>query len=460
MNTNDTIAALCTPPGGAICVLRISGGEALKAGNTVWKGSCLLSERTARVLSYGRFTPDGGASGDPALAVFMPAPNSYTGEDVVEIHCHGGGLVSRALLQNVLKTGVRMAEPGEFTFRAFINGKMDLTQAEAVGEIISAQSEMALKLAENQMAGMLGTAIRKVREILLDVLSEIESRLDFCEEELDWKAPEQLAGNVSEACSRISRLLKSRTQGSILRNGVKLVIAGRPNSGKSSLLNCLLGFDRAIVTDMPGTTRDTLEENVVIRGIPVKIIDTAGIRQADNIVEGMGIQRSLASLGMAQLVVWLMDASSDDLERECSTLAEHAGGRPGLLPVWNKCDLVDNKAHLPPVTLPSGKKLHAVRASTLSGEGLETIIDRIEDLVWQGQQHDGDPETAVSERHANLLENSLLHLDHTADDILQGRLEIASVDIRASIFSLGTITGEDADPDVLEDIFSRFCIGK
>ncbi len=437
-------------------MLRISGDLALATGNAAWKGSQRLSRSRARMLSFGHCGQANGSGGDPALAVFMPSPNSYTGEDVVEIHCHGGGLVSRNLLESILGSGARLAEPGEFTFRAFMNGKLDLTQAEAVGDIISAQSELALKLAENQIAGRLGGKIREARIALLDVLSEIESRMDFGEEELDWKKPADLVKTIQTASLRISQLLESRAEGAVLRSGARMVIAGRPNAGKSSLFNTLIGFDRAIVTELPGTTRDTLEEHVVLRGIPFRIIDTAGIRQADNIIEGMGVQRSLASLGQAQVILWLMDATSEDSELERLTMMEHTGGKKGVVPAWNKCDLLPHGEKLP---TPSAGTHQAIRISTLTGDGIEQLLDAVEQQIWQGSHH-GDPDAAVSARHAELLDEASAHLNGTEDRILAGELELASVGIRAAIISLGRITGEDADPDILDNIFSRFCIGK
>ena len=457
MNTIDTITALCTVPGGAISIIRISGSNALKIGNKVWSGTKKLSDNTSRILHYGYCHFADNRDGDPTLAVFMPKPHSYTGEDVVELHCHGGALISKNILDAIIEEGGRMAEPGEFTFRAFMNGKMDLTQAEAVGDIISAHSNMALTLAEKQIKGKLGNRIRDVRVVLLEILSEIESRLDFGEENLNWKEPASLSKELNSACLRIEELLKSRREGVVLRDGVKMVIAGRPNVGKSSLLNLLLGYDRAIVTELPGTTRDTLEEYTTIRDIPIKMIDTAGIREADNLIEGIGIERSFASLNQAQVIVWLMDASKD-ADAEYSTMLEHVGGKNNVIAVWNKSDLVKNLSSLPGIN-QNNPQLPVIALSVSTTEGIDAFMDAVENCVWQGKHH-GESEIAVSSRHAALLDNALQHLPGAEENIEQEEWELAAVRIRGATFALGTITGEDADPDVLDDIFSRFCIGK
>jgi len=457
MNTIDTITALCTVPGGAISIIRISGDRALDIGNQVWKGSRMLSEADVRVLLYGHCFPGNDKTGDPALAVYMQGPHTYTGENVVELHCHGGSVISRQMLETIVAAGARLAEPGEFTYRAFMNGKLDLTQAEAVGDIITANSDMALSLAEKQMAGTLGRSIRKLRLSLLDVLSEIEARLDFVEETLDWKEPVLLIKDLNSVVLQMRELLTSRTEGAVLRGGVRIVIAGRPNVGKSSLLNLLLGYDRAIVTEIPGTTRDTLEECATIRGIPVKMIDTAGIREADNFIEGIGIERSFASLAEAQIIVWMMDVSGD-CEQEYSTMLEHVGTKRNIIAVWNKLDLCQSSDTLPGMN-DNNTEILVLALSVSNTEGIEEFMDTVEKCVWHGEVH-GELEIAVSSRHASLLEDAVTQLDGVDDNILQENWELASVGIRGAVSALGTITGEDVDPDILDDIFSRFCIGK
>jgi tRNA modification GTPase len=457
MNTVDTIAALCTAPGGAISIIRISGRDALKIGNAVWKGKSRLSDALARLLNFGHCVMPSKKNkrGDTALAVYMPAPNTYTAEDVVEIHCHGGALVSREVLELVLSKGARSAEPGEFTFRAFMNGKLDLTQAEAVSDIITAHSDMALHIAEKQMTGVLGEKIREIRNELFSVLAECESHLDFGEEELNWEPVSDLVKKIISARQASEELFSSSREGVVLRDGIRIVIAGRPNAGKSSLLNLILGFDRAIVTQIPGTTRDTLEEFANIRNIPVKLIDTAGIREADDLIEGIGVEKSFESLKQAQIIIWVMDASGN-IEEEYNTILEHLKGKSNIIALWNKSDLVNNPK-LPSFDKNSGIK--ALKVSVSENEGIDKLFDEIEKVVWGGK-HTEEPEVAVSSRHAKLLQNAIDAQQGIDENLESEEWELAAVLLRSAIFALGTITGEDADPDVLDDIFSRFCIGK
>jgi tRNA modification GTPase len=452
----DTIAALASAPGGAVAVLRLSGPEAMAVANRVWRGAAPLSPEQPRTLLFGRCrtsdSPDD--PGDPALAVLMPRPASYTGEDVVEIHCHGGALVSRRVLAGLLRAGARAAEPGEFTRRAFLNGKLDLTQAEAVADIIQARSDAALRLAERQNAGVLGRRIRELRGRLIGVLAECESRLDFPEEELDWQPPATLRQRVAAAEDEISGLLASARDGMIFREGVRIVIAGPPNAGKSTLLNRLLGFDRAIVADTPGTTRDTVEEHASVRGIPVRLVDTAGIRSATDPIEGLGVERSFASLRTAQIVLWLLDATADEPAAELATLAEHRPAQAAAIAVWNKCD-----RHAHPPALPDAAPLTTVHISARTGTGIDALLDAIAQAVWDGPPHE-EPEIAVGARHARLLEQAAEALPAARAELAAERWELAAIPLRDALNALGTITGETASPDVLDEIFRTFCIGK
>jgi len=452
MNTVDTIAAVCTGIGGAISIIRISGKDSLGSANKVWRGTQSLSKGNARKMLMGQALTLADGSGEPALAVYMPGPNSYTGEDIVEIHCHGGALCTKRTLDMALASGARAAEPGEFTYRAFINGKMDLTQAEAVADLITAHSDMALHIAERQISGFLKNAVNGIREKLIDILSECESRMDFPEEDLDWVGAENHSKLVNELQTKIKELLNSRTEGIVLRNGIRVVIAGRPNAGKSSLLNLLLGFDRAIVTQLPGTTRDTLEELANIRNIPVKLVDTAGIREAENLIEGIGIDRSKESIKQAQIIFWMLDASTEDTIEEFQEMKKHVKGRENVICIWNKIDACPH-ASLPATSLPIAK------ISVTNKNGIENLLDLFEQAVW-GFPHTEDPEIAVSSRHAALLTEAIEALPEAAERILEEDWELAAVNLRAAISAMGAITGEDADPDILDNIFSRFCIGK
>jgi tRNA modification GTPase len=452
VNTEDTICAICTGVGGAISIIRISGPDALSVGGKIWQGRGKLGNSNARKMLFGKVMSNGSGEGDPALAVYMPGPNSYTGGDVVEIHCHGGALATRKALNAALQSGARAAEPGEFTFRAFANGKMDLTQAEAVCDLISAHSDMALHLAERQIDGALSSNIGTLRNQLVDILAECESRMDFTEEELDWTEPEVFSGRIADILAQIEKLLETGREGIILRNGIRVVLAGKPNAGKSSLLNLLLGFDRAIVTQLPGTTRDTLEETANIRNIPVKLIDTAGIREASDLIEGIGIDRSRKSIQQAQIVLWLLDASAEDIDEEVKEMRRHTAEKPNLIAIWNKMDLAENKK-LPELKYPTA------HASVVNNSGIEDLLDLFEKAVWEFP-HTEEPEIAVNARHARLLEEAAETLPGAVLNIEAADWELAAVHLRAAITALGLIIGENADPDILDNIFSRFCIGK
>lgn len=389
-------------------------------------------------------------AGETCIAVFMPGPHSYTGEDVVELQCHGGNFAPERLLKALLANGARLADPGEFTRRAFLNGKMDLTQAEAVLDIIQARTADAVSLAERQLSGALGKKIHEVSKELPGVLAEIESRLDFPEEDLNWRTPEELIALIAPVMDKIRTLLAGGRAGAIIRNGVRLVIAGAPNVGKSSLLNRILGYDRAIVTDIPGTTRDTVEENAVIRGIHFRLTDTAGVRDdAADQVEAYGIERSRESLRSAEVVIWLYDLMQDHEAqlKEMNKLLTSSECHAKIIHCWNKKDLAE-KAGIYPCEI-----------SAETGEGVETLYDALADAVF-AESGDRETESAIAQRHEKLLKEALSQLEAAVPELYEEAWELAAVHVREAIYDLGTITGENAAPDVLDEIFSRFCIGK
>lgn len=443
----DTAAAISSGPGGAIAIVRITGPRAAEAAEKVWFTAAEPITATPRKMRLGHaLAPDG----ENCMAVFMPGPKSYTGEDIVEIQCHGGSFAPERLLNAILATGiVRMAEPGEFTRRAFLNGKMDLTQAEAVLDLIQARTADAARLAERQLSGRLGNRIREAASPLLNVLAEIESRMDFPEEDLDWRTNDELIALLSPARSILRDLLAGSRAGAIIRNGVRLVIAGAPNVGKSSLLNRILGYDRAIVTNIPGTTRDTVEESATIRGIQFRLTDTAGLREdAADAVENFGIERSRDSLKSAEVVIWMLDPTADEekqLTEMQKTLTE-TGCHAKVLSCWNKCD--QKKPDSGDIVF-----------SALTGEGVEELFDHLAAIV-RADISERESDIAVAQRHEALLRNALEQLDASEEEIRQEDWELAAVRIREGIRALGTVTGENASPDVLDEIFSRFCIGK
>ena len=435
---NDTIAAICTGTGGAVGIIRISGSHALDAVRTVWRGKRMPGPEYPRVMLYGHIVSENGAGeGEPSLAVFMPGPHSFTGEDVAEIHCHGGSFAARRALRQVLQAGARLAQNGEFTRRAFLNGKLDLTQAEGVLDLINAGSERAGLLAERQLNGAVGSLVREIRAEVVHLLSECESRLDFSEEDLDWMPPDVLREKIGALREQAGNLALTARAGSLIRDGVSLVIAGPPNVGKSSLLNRMLGYDRAIVTPIPGTTRDTLEESVSIGGISFRVTDTAGLREA----------------GEADPV--------EAMNRAKNTV------RGKFIPCWNKMDgaalsaeELDRAYSFEKTTNETSKPVFE-HISARTGDSLDELFRRLEETAWDGlppSAQSGD--AVVSERHAALLEQAANHLDAACECVQAESWELAGSSLRTAAELIGCITGETATPDILDEIFSRFCIGK
>ena len=473
---NDTIAAICTGTGGAVSVIRISGPRALDAVRAVWSGKRMPGPDCPRTMLYGHLASgaDEGGAGEPSLAVFMPAPRSFTGEDVAEIHCHGGSFAARRALRMVLQAGARLAQNGEFTRRAFLNGKIDLTQAEGVLDLINAGSERAGLLAERQLNGSVGSVVREIRGEVVHLLSECESRLDFSEEDLDWMPPETLCEKVSALRKRAVELALTARAGTLIRDGVSLVIAGPPNAGKSSLLNRMLGYDRAIVTAVPGTTRDTLEESVSIGGISFRVTDTAGLRDAVHAdpIEAIGMERSQQSLGTADIVLWLLDASvpAESLPAQFEGMDRaETFVRGKFIPCWNKMDGAsirpDGLDRAYPAESANGEAAGARHVfehiSARTGDGLDRLFRRLEETAWDGLSPAVQSgAAAVSERHAALLEQAAGHLDAACDCIRAESWELAGSSLRTAAELIGCITGETATPDILDEIFSRFCIGK
>ena len=452
MDTVDTIAAICTGAGGAISIIRISGEDALNIGNNVWKGSQQLSLDNKRKMLFGK-TQNPAGEGDTSLAVYMPGPNSFTGEDVVEIHSHGGSLCAREILSTIINSGARLAQPGEFSYRAFINGKMDLTQAEAIADVINAHSKMALHIAEKQVAGNLKDKISSFKNTIYEILADIESRLDFADVELEWDNNSESIEKIQDVIFELSKLLATKKEGAILREGVRVVIAGKPNVGKSSLLNRILGYERAIVTEIEGTTRDTLEEFVTIRNIPVNIIDTAGLRESVDFIEGIGIERSKQSLKLAQIVIWLFDITSSSLEDEIKYMNDHISEKENVIVLWNKLDAIEEEVK--PPNIPFTSRLISVKEDI----GIENFLDDFEKMVW-GFKHTEEPEYAVSERHAELITKTIEALPNAINLLETEDYELASVYLREAMNAIGSITGETVEPDILDNIFSKFCLGK
>lgn len=456
MNTTDTISAIATGVGGAIAVIRISGKEALTIGRRIWSGRQIPDSSCARRLLLGQLhAPDTlDMTGEKVLFVYMPGPASYTGEDVVEIQCHGGAAGAKRAFEYTLLAGARAADPGEFTFRAYLNGKMDLSQAEAVGEFIAAESQRALTMAGVRMSGRLGDKLRFWYTSVNSVLAETESRMDFPEEDLQWESPECLGSRLEVVAGECNKLALSANAAEVVRNGVMVVLAGCPNAGKSSLLNALLGRERAIVSATPGTTRDTLEETLLLKDILVRITDTAGLRQSSCELEQLGVERTRNALQMAQVIFWVLDASGD-IHAGLEALQQAELPPERTIVIWNKMDLCSEE------TLPDKNNGYAaqVKLSARTGENLDHLVDAFAQLVWQSTGGEA-PDLTVNGRQKSLLLRAEAVLLEAAGELKQENWELAGSLMREGVMLLGQITGENETPEVLEEIFSRFCIGK
>ena len=447
----DTICALATPPGrGGVGVIRVSGPAAFavvdratwRPNHTPCAGWAGYTLHRADIVH-----PTGEVIDGVLLAVFH-APRSYTGEDVVEISAHGGPVPLGLILARLMQCGARMARPGEFTQRAFLNGKMDLAQAEAVGDLIAARTEQAYRLARRQSEGRLSRAVSEVRDIALGVLARIEASIDFPEDvgELDTDA---CRAALAEADKQVGVLLATAGSGILYREGLKVVLAGRPNVGKSSLLNALLRTNRAIVTPVPGTTRDSIEETLNLRGLPLRVVDTAGLREATDEVEQIGVARTRASLGEADIALLVLDASAGETEED-TALREELAPRPHIL-VWNKWDLMPGQD--PPA--------EGVVVSAATGWNLIALEDALAEAALGDRAPETEGTFVTHARHRQALHSASAHLAE-AQKTLEAALpaDFVSVDVRGALDALGEITGETATEDVISEIFSRFCIGK
>ncbi len=470
----DTIYAIATPVGeGGIGILRLSGEKALEVAAGIVRlrsGRALVSVRShhlshADVLEAA-VAADGRANSsrpiDEALVAVMRAPHSYTAEDVVEIHCHGGPYVLQALCESVQRGGARLAEPGEFTKRAFLNGRLDLAQAEAVLDTIQAKTAASLRLAQEQLRGGLSQEINRLRDGLVQLLAQVEAAIDFTEEDIVFIQPQELAGRLREVGAAIARLADTSREGRLLREGMIVAIVGRPNVGKSSLLNALLHTDRAIVTPIPGTTRDVLEEVLNIRGLPVRLLDTAGVRQTDDPVEQEGVRRSRAAMEQAELLLILVDGSLPFGDEDRELLALHPDKKRLL--VINKSDL---PCQVPDASVPVCFQAHpegtdtVVRISALTGAGLDGLRDAIRKTVLREDFEPGDSAVVTRLRHQTSLQKAKEAVTNAAESA-EGKLsgEFVAMDLRAGLDALGEITGAVTTDDILDRIFRDFCIGK
>jgi tRNA modification GTPase len=453
----DTIAAIATPQGeSALAVIRLSGPKAIEIADRCFSPKGKLSLRPSKAPShtihYGHVLRDGIVV-DEVLVSVLRAPRTFTREDVVEITCHGGLLTSKMVLDTVLKNGARSAAPGEFTKRAFLNGRIDLAQAEAVADLIHSRTELALRVAQEQLAGNLSLRINRLREELLNTLAHVEAHIDFPEEDIAPDTRLQLIDHLEQGLTFMGDLLRTANEGQILRQGIRAAIIGRPNAGKSSLLNQLLGRDRAIVSPIAGTTRDTIEETANIRGLPVIFIDTAGLRHAQDSLELEGIRRSRQSLERAEIILQVVDASEqlDEAEREFIGEFSH-----------KKRIVVRNKIDLPlRLDLPGLDGSTLVDVSCLTGEGIERLKDAIKDLVWSGEIKTEMLQVMINSRHQDALVRAQTAAGRALEALRAGQtLELVALDLRIAWNAVGEIVGKTTTEDLLDTIFSQFCIGK
>ncbi|QHG17792.1 tRNA uridine-5-carboxymethylaminomethyl(34) synthesis GTPase MnmE [Nostoc sp. ATCC 53789] len=458
--TTGTIAAIATavvPQQGSVGIVRVSGSEAMALAQTLFHTPGRQVWESHRIL-YGYIRhPQTQQLVDEALLLIMKAPRSYTREDVVEFHCHGGIMAVQQVLQLCLENGARLAQPGEFTLRAFLNGRLDLTQAEGIADLVGAKSPQAAQTALAGLQGKLAHPIRQLRANCLDILAEIEARIDF-EEDLPPLDDTAIISEIEKIAAEITRLLATKDKGELLRTGLKVAIVGRPNVGKSSLLNAWSRSDRAIVTDLPGTTRDVVESQLVVGGIPVQVLDTAGIRETTDQVEKIGVERSRRAANAADLVLLTIDASAGWTEgdREIYEQVQH---RPLIL-VINKIDLVEESERKTLQSQIPNPKSKIVTAAA-QNQGIDALETAILELVKADNIQAADMDLAINQRQAAALTQAKISLEQVQTTIVQQLpLDFWTIDLRGAIQALGEITGEEVTESVLDRIFSKFCIGK
>lgn len=445
---DTTIAAIASPPGvGAVALIRVSGPEAVEISSRVFAGR-KPARWIPRMQHWGRFVGMDGEGIDEGLLTYFPAPKSFTGENVVEIACHGGILVTRRILEALFQAGAEPADPGEFSQRAFLNGKIDLTQAEAIMDLISARTDLAIRAAGEQLAGVLGREMESIRQDFIALLAHVEAYIDFPEEDIEPDSVERLVGAMDGILARLDHLLSTADQGRILREGVRTVICGPPNAGKSSLLNRLLGFDRAIVSDQAGTTRDTIEEFINLKGIPLRLVDTAGIREGAGEIEVEGIERTRAQIAGAELILHVVDASESRAAVE--EIEPPAGAR--LMRVLNKSDL---PCH------PDWAGEEGFPVSCLGAGSIEGFREHLFDVLAAGSGLASANLAAINARHQSCLKNARRDLLVAKQLIESGESpEFVASSLHAALEAVGEVIGRTDIEEILGEIFSRFCIGK
>ncbi|WP_456272873.1 tRNA uridine-5-carboxymethylaminomethyl(34) synthesis GTPase MnmE [Bacillus sp. AK031] len=458
----DTIAAISTPMGeGAIAIIRLSGDEAFSIADKVFKGikGNSVHDFASHTINYGHIVdPSSGAVVEEVMMSVMKGPRTFTREDIIEINCHGGLVSVNKVLQLVLKNGARLAEPGEFTKRAFLNGRVDLSQAEAVMDLIRAKTDRAMNVALNQMEGRLSKLIRKLRQEILETLAHVEVNIDYPEyDDVEEMTHGVLLEKSKYVRDEIEKLLRTSEQGKILREGLSTVIIGRPNVGKSSLLNSLVHENKAIVTDIPGTTRDVIEEYVNVRGVPLRLVDTAGIRETEDIVERIGVERSRQVLKEADLILLVLNYS-DEFTHEDEQLFKAVEGMDVIV-IVNKTDLPQK------INMERVKELAAehpiVTTSLLEEQGIDELEEAISSLFFAGSLEAGDMTYVSNSRHIALLNQAHGSIDEAINGVEMGTpIDIAQIDLTRTWELLGEIIGESVHESLIDQLFSQFCLGK
>lgn len=443
----ETIAAISTPPGeGAIAVVRVSGSQAFEIANAIF--SKPIKNFKTHTAHYGNILGADSAVIDSVLLLIMRNPNSYTGEDTIEICCHGGSLVTRRVLNRVFEAGAKPAQPGEFSLRAFLNGKLDLAQAEAVQELIAAKSELALENASRQLQGALSQTVSQFQKELTEIAAILEAWVDFPEEGLEFATMEELAEKLEAICARMQKVQSTFHEGRVLHEGLSLCLLGSPNVGKSSLMNAFLGFDRAIVTEIAGTTRDLLEEDLRLGGLQFRLIDTAGIRDTEEVVEKEGIRRSQKAMQEADLILLLLDATRPLEQKDRELLA--VAPKEKTIVVWNKTDIARPQEMIPGVCISAREKT-----------GLDHLRKAIEELIWKNGPPSKEEVVITKLRHYQALTQAIESCQTVIAGLKQGiSAEFVTSDMRACLNELGQIIGANVTEDILSAIFSKFCLGK
>ncbi len=455
----DTIIAIATPPGeGALALLRISGQNAIRWTDQQFVGA-QLSKSSSHTIHFGQLLDHHEQVIDEVLVFLFKGPKSYTTEDVVEISCHGSRYIVQKILEVFLESGVRLAQPGEFTQRAFLHGRMDLTQAEAVADLIASSTEASHQLALQQMRGGVSSEIKELRKKLIDFASLIELELDFSEEDVEFADRKELIALVQGISTSIASLVRSFKLGNAIKEGVLTVIAGRPNAGKSTLLNRLLAEDRAIVSEIPGTTRDTIEEKVNIQGVSFLFVDTAGLRETTDHIEEIGVGKTFEKLRKATIILYLFDASKTTNAELRAELSKLPTGNVELLVIANKMDR-NPYAKVEEFISPAFREDQYIPISALNNMNIEYLKERLYELATGGDLN--KQSTIISNaRHFSALQQTQSHLQKVLEGYAQGvSSDFIAMDIRQAAYHLGEITGEISTDDLLENIFRNFCIGK